>query len=411
MADRYGSGRRRGHAIARSAAAHPCSPVRRERSEDQARPQGMKRAFAALTCLAFVASACAPAATPSASTSPSPSPIAGIELAAVQVPRTAGTADDAAAAGAAIDAFGLDLYRLVAADGGNVVVSPASIAIAVIDGPGRCPRRDRGPDRRGVPLARLRRARRLDQRPRPGAGEPDRDLPGRDGRDAGRHAADRQRAVRPARHDARAGRTSRRSGARFGAGLRLVDYKTDPEAVRAPSTTGWTSRPSSASRSCSPRAPSTTLTRLVLVNAIYLKAAWQTPFGESATAAGALHPPRRHDRRRADDDDRDQFEYAAGDGWQAVELPYVGGQLAMTIVVPDDLAAFVDDLDADALRGRSSMRLSLDPGRPVDAEVRHRDEDRSSRRSAGRPRHAARLRPTPRTSPASPRRSSSTSRR
>jgi serpin B len=91
-----------------------------------------------------------------------------------------------------------------------------------------------------------------------------------------------------------------------------------------------------------------TLTRLVLVNAVYLKAAWQQPFAE-----GSTHPA---PFTLADGTTVDvptmttetQFGYADGDGWQAVELPYVGGQLAMTIVVPDDLAGFVDGLDADS---------------------------------------------------------------
>jgi serpin B len=45
----------------------------------------------------------------------------------------------------------------------------------------------------------------------------------------------------------------------------------------------------------------------------------------------------------------DTLPYAAGDGWRAVELPYVGGKLAMLVIVPDDLAAYEADLDDAAL--------------------------------------------------------------
>lgn len=38
--------------------------------------------------------------------------------------------------------------------------------------------------------------------------------------------------------------------------------------------------------------------------------------------------------------------YASGSGWQAVELPYAGGSIVMTIVVPADLATFEASLDA-----------------------------------------------------------------
>ena len=38
--------------------------------------------------------------------------------------------------------------------------------------------------------------------------------------------------------------------------------------------------------------------------------------------------------------------YAVGDGWRAVELPYVGEQLSMVVIAPDDLATFEASLDA-----------------------------------------------------------------
>jgi serpin B len=99
-------------------------------------------------------------------------------------------------------------------------------------------------------------------------------------------------------------------------------------------------------------------TRLVLVNAIYLKAPWQEPFSKEATVdthfmrldgttvsvptmSGAAERP-----------------YAAGDGWKAVELPYVGGSLAMTIVLPDDMAAFDKRLDA---AGFAAITSALKP--------------------------------------------------
>jgi serpin B len=50
--------------------------------------------------------------------------------------------------------------------------------------------------------------------------------------------------------------------------------------------------------------------------------------------------------------------YASGSGWQAVELPYAGGSLAMTIVVPDDLATFERSLDAASF---ARITASLQP--------------------------------------------------
>jgi serpin B len=45
------------------------------------------------------------------------------------------------------------------------------------------------------------------------------------------------------------------------------------------------------------------------------------------------------------------FPHADGEGWRAVELPYAGDALAMTVIVPDDLAAFEAELSPELLEG------------------------------------------------------------
>jgi serpin B len=72
-------------------------------------------------------------------------------------------------------------------------------------------------------------------------------------------------------------------------------------------------------------------TRLVLANAVYLKASWTRPFEERAaqdfaTPAGALTVPMMG---------LDQvLGYANGTGWQSVTLPYFGSRLAMRVILP-----------------------------------------------------------------------------
>ena len=46
---------------------------------------------------------------------------------------------------------------------------------------------------------------------------------------------------------------------------------------------------------------------------------------------------------------------ASGDGWQAVELPYVGDEVSMFVVVPDDLGQFEAALTSE-LRPRAEPR-------------------------------------------------------
>lgn len=136
---------------------------------------------------------------------------------------------------------------------------------------------------------------------------------------------------------------------RFGAGLGLLDFKNDPEAARL-AINKW------ASERTKGRIPEvlhegdvTIATRIALANAIYLKAAWAWQFDPSltkqagfTTASGTKVsvPTMAIDYT---------FGYAAGAGFQAVELPY-SGNMSMTIVVPDNMASFVSGLTSDKLR-------------------------------------------------------------
>jgi serpin B len=104
------------------------------------------------------------------------------------------------------------------------------------------------------------------------------------------------------------------------------------------------------------------LTRLVLANAIYLKAPWAYPFPGSATSDAPFYPegpgtgsPVTVRMMRL----TENLRYRRDDGYESVLLPYRGGRLAMAIVLPDgpphlppaDLAARLG-----ALTGRDTSR-------------------------------------------------------
>lgn len=92
-------------------------------------------------------------------------------------------------------------------------------------------------------------------------------------------------------------------------------------------------------------------TSTVLANAVYLKADWQTPFDLRAT--------KDEDFRRADGGtvrapmmhfiNPQVLNYVRQDGWQAVELPYAGGELAMWVLVPTSENAAPPALSAQTL--------------------------------------------------------------
>ncbi|WP_130401988.1 serpin family protein [Micromonospora violae] len=135
----------------------------------------------------------------------------------------------------------------------------------------------------------------------------------------------------------------------YGAAPHPVDFGNAPEAARQEINT-WVSDRTNAkipellsSNAVNPD------TRLILTNAIYLKAAWKYPFTETATAVG---PFTREDGSVVDVSIMrgpfDRMGYLEGDGWRAVDVPYAGDGLAMAIVMPtrDDLAAVEANLNA-----------------------------------------------------------------
>jgi serine protease inhibitor len=302
----------------------------------------MKTKLAALVLVALVLSACSPSA------SPSPSPAADLALAKADVPRASADPADAASGAAAINAFGLDLYRAIAADNPNTVFSPASIALAL--GMARAGARgqtaaemdavlhDLGTDEHAGWLNALDQA-----------------LAARSGtyKDMGDQAlevalrianapfAQRDMPLQQAYLQALA--------ARYGAGLRLVDYKADTEGARK-TINGWVAD-QTEQRIPELLAPGvlTPFSRLTLANAIYLKAPWLTPFREEATSDGPFSRPDGSTVTVPLMSVGESMRYAAGSGWRAVDIPYIGGALAMTVIVPDDLAAFEQRLTADEL--------------------------------------------------------------
>ena len=80
------------------------------------------------------------------------------------------------------------------------------------------------------------------------------------------------------------------------------------------------------------------LTRLVLTNAIYFNASWLFTFNEDLTqdAPFTLLDGSQVTVPLMSLTDPKSFQYAQGDGFQVVELPYIGNQLGMTIILPDE---------------------------------------------------------------------------
>ena len=236
------------------------------------------------------------------------------------------------AVAAAADAFGVDLYRRLAADGQNLVFSPASIAaalqLALIGA-------------RGSTAGQLAAALHLD-----GPSEPD----------PAAAAGDGLRLLSGVIQSADGAETTLRAPSTLWvqAGLPLepsflaqiqdvaaavvqeTDFRGAPEQARSAINELIAGQTAGKITNLLGRDAITAATRLVLANAVYLKARWAFPFTASATRDAPFHPdegaapitvPMMH--RTA------SLPYRRGHGYQAVLLPYQGLPLAMAIVLPD----------------------------------------------------------------------------
>ena len=149
------------------------------------------------------------------------------------------------------------------------------------------------------------------------------------------------------------------------------------------------------------------LTRFALVNAIYLKAAWARAFSPDDTVSAPFRLASGRSVRvptMVGPKEMGWVRYATGSGWRAAELPYIGGKLAMTVILPDTLKAFEKSMTrkwtgCHRWQGREGAAEAAEPQVPsTTLELRGRSRYRSSRSSPGRissrarrGRHAKRL--------------------
>jgi serpin B len=308
-----------------------------------------------------------------------PRPTSGPGLAISSVARAPAEAAAAKTAAASINAFGFDLFRGLLADPQlelakrNAVFSPTSIALAL--GMARA-------GAKGDTAAQMDAVLHTSGRGAlgPGLNSLSQALASRDATWKDDEGTEHALALRIA--NAAYGQQGRKIeqpyldaiASAFGAGLGLVDFIANDEAARN-AINAWVSD-QTAKRIPQLLGPGslTRLTRLVLVNAIYLKANWAKEFNPSATA------PRAFTRLDGSTvkvptmsvEGGQQIPYAQGTGWQAVDLAYRGAPdpttglvptpLAMTVILPTDLASLEQGLSAAQL-GRITAALEAQDAR------------------------------------------------
>jgi serpin B len=123
----------------------------------------------------------------------------------------------------------------------------------------------------------------------------------------------------------------------YGAGLAKAPFSTDPTAA-ANEINGAISTATRGHITKLVNPAMVSQVGWVLTSALYLDAKWATPFDPSKTQSGSFAAAGGH-QVTAKYLNGDGFSYAITDGWTGVSLPYAGGNLTMTALLPPAGAA------------------------------------------------------------------------
>lgn len=121
----------------------------------------------------------------------------------------------------------------------------------------------------------------------------------------------------------------------YGAIMKLLDFGADPEAARAAINQDVETATQGRIADLLPQGSISDLARLVLVNTVFFKGAWIDEFQTESTITA---PFTRLDGSTVDAEmmnGNSRTTYLEGDGWQSVRLGYSGGY-SMVVIVPDE---------------------------------------------------------------------------
>lgn len=154
----------------------------------------------------------------------------------------------------------------------------------------------------------------------------------------------------------------------YSAPLEALDFVTNADRSRV-HINEWVARQTNDRiRDLIPPGSIDGLTRLVLANAVYFLARWERPFEPNDTDRRPFFVAANRSVQAPTMQQSESFRYAEVPGAQVLEMPYRGGEIAMTIVLPTErmgLAAIERELDADRLAkwiaalGKERVAVSL----------------------------------------------------
>ena len=139
----------------------------------------------------------------------------------------------------------------------------------------------------------------------------------------------------------------------YGAALQDVDFTAQPQQACDQINHWAAEKTHDRIKQAVPVSAITLQTRMILVGAIYFKAAWEDEFPKSYTANRPFFPIGKDSMNVPTMQEKRSFQYMGNDQLQIAELPY-NGDFSMLILLPrqrDGLPALEKSLTGDALNG------------------------------------------------------------
>jgi serpin B len=141
----------------------------------------------------------------------------------------------------------------------------------------------------------------------------------------------------------------------YGASMRLLDFIQNPGPSRITINTWVSDHTHARIQDLIPQGVITSLTTLVLTNAIYFKAQWADTFQKQDSQNQTFY--RDNDSMTALFMHKNgSYKYASNSDFSALEMPYKGGEISMLFILPEPgkIPAVESGLTSDFLAGVSS---------------------------------------------------------
>lgn len=160
----------------------------------------------------------------------------------------------------------------------------------------------------------------------------------------------------------------------YGAELEPVDFRMEPESARSTINSWVEEKTENRIVELLPQGVVTADTRLVLTNAIYFKGDWARMFERDRTRPAPFHVSPSQDVEVMMMSQDASFRFAHVGATQVLEMPYVGNDLSMLVLLPESADGLPALEDALSIANLDLWTAALDTSRLIVSVPRFRVE-------------------------------------